>query len=29
VGTRLTLQALTALWLIACTAYAIQILWKV
>ena len=29
VGARLTLQALTALWLIDCTAYAIQILWKV
>ncbi|CAN1552463.1 SdhD Succinate dehydrogenase, hydrophobic anchor subunit [Burkholderiaceae bacterium] len=29
VGVRLSLQVLTALWLIACTAYAIQILWKV
>ncbi|MBJ7503684.1 MAG: succinate dehydrogenase, hydrophobic membrane anchor protein [Burkholderiales bacterium] len=28
-GIRLSLQVFTALWLIACTAYAIQILWKV
>ncbi|MDP3621802.1 MAG: succinate dehydrogenase, hydrophobic membrane anchor protein [Polynucleobacter sp.] len=29
VGIRLTLQALTVLWLVACAAYAAQILWKV
>jgi succinate dehydrogenase / fumarate reductase membrane anchor subunit len=29
VGIRLTLQALTLLWLVACAAYAVEILWKV
>ena len=29
VGIRLTLQALTLLWLVACAAYAAEILWKV
>ena len=29
VGIRLTLQVLTVLWLVACAAYAAQILWKV
>lgn len=28
-GVRLLLQVLTALWLVACTGYAIQILWRV
>lgn len=28
-GIRLTLQVLTALWLIACAAYALDILWRV
>ena len=29
VGVRLTLQVLTVLYLVACAAYAVQILWKV
>ena len=29
VGIRLTLQVLTALWLIACVGYSAQILWRV
>lgn len=29
VGVRLTLQVLTVLWLIGCTGYAAQILWRV
>ena len=29
VGTRLVLQALTILWLLACAGYAAQILWRV
>jgi succinate dehydrogenase / fumarate reductase membrane anchor subunit len=29
VSVRLTLQALTVLWLVACAAYAAEILWKV
>jgi succinate dehydrogenase / fumarate reductase membrane anchor subunit len=29
VGIRLTLQTLTVLWLVACAAYAADILWKV
>jgi succinate dehydrogenase / fumarate reductase membrane anchor subunit len=29
VGVRLTLQVLTALWLLGCTGYAAQILWRV
>ena len=29
VGLRLTLQALTIVWLVGCAGYAVQILWKV